>query len=289
MAKRSLVHLVARIERPDVNLCDAQVGPWLWSRLRAAFPDAYGCGLMPDHPHLVAPMADPAAGRTRLNRLLGQLARRLGLPRVGRASEPSIIADRDKLLRHLRYVALNPTRAGLTDDPLRWTFSSHRDVLGATASPWVPATRVARALGRPIDGFAAWFHRYVSADPSVAVDGTPPPQPAAPRGLPRYPLSRIAAAAAACLRESIGAIRERGSARVTFIGLALEQGWRHWPALAHACGTTECSVRRAAGRVDPVALAAARLCLADDRLLLHPAPAMVSPPPNTPQRSLRAR
>jgi hypothetical protein len=259
-------HLVARVDRRLVSLVEVETGWWVWERLRAAFPWAIAVCLMPDHPHVVALLEDPEAARRRLNRLLGRLACRLGVRFVGEAAEPKEIANHDKLLRELRYVALNPPRARLTDDPLAWTFSTHRDVVGATVDPWIDADRLARVLRRPRRGFVEWYHRYVSADPSVQVSGTSAPRPAAPTDVATHPLATIAAAAAAAVRQRPDAIRRTGIVRDLFVGLAREQGWRAWDVLADACDCTTRAIRFIADRLDPKLLDPARLCLGDPRL-----------------------
>jgi REP element-mobilizing transposase RayT len=259
-------HLTARLERRDVDLTDFEVAHWLWPHLRDAFPLTLAACLMPDHPHVVAPLADPDAGRQRLNRLLGQLARRLGVRHLGRASEPKRIADRGKLARDLRYVALNPPRAKLCADPLGWLFSTHRDVVGASVDPWIDADRLASALRSRRHAFVAGYHGYVSADPDVHVSGTPLPRPAVGTDVATFPLATIARAVAASLRERPSAIRRTSASRRLFVGLAREQGWRNFEQLAAACACTSRAIRDIVARVDPDALAPARLCLGDARL-----------------------
>jgi hypothetical protein len=201
-----------------------------------------------------------------MNRLLGRLACRLGLRYVGEAAEPKRIADTAKLLRDNRYVALNPPCEGLVDDPLSWLFSTHRDVIGATADPWVDADRLARALRRPLRGFVGWYHKYVSSDPSVRVAGTPLPRDAMPSDVGSFPLGTIARAAAAAARARPEAIRESGLVRDLFVGLACEQGWRSSARLADACACTPRAIRKIASRIDADTLAPARRCLGDGRL-----------------------
>ena len=74
----------------------------------------------------------------------------------------------------MRYTVLNPSRAGIVDDPLSWPWSTHRDVVGAIADPWVTAERLGAALGSRMAS-AQDIHAYVSGDPSVAIAGTPFP------------------------------------------------------------------------------------------------------------------
>lgn len=261
-------HVSARLDRRDVDLSEFEVSSWLWPRLREAFPLALAACLMPDHPHVVSPLDDPEEAQKRLNRLLGQLARRIDVRQLGRASVPQRIEDRPKLLRDVRYVALNPPRARLVDDPLSWLFSTHRDVVGATCDPWVDADRLASALGRPRRGFVEWYHKYVSSDPSVAVDGTRLPTSIAPTDVATRPLATIARAVAAALRVRPSAIRRASAARRHFIALAVEQGWRNVAQLASACDCTERAIRHLIAHRDPTAIDPARLCLNDARLLL---------------------
>jgi hypothetical protein len=264
----SVFHISARLDRRDVDLAAFEIGAWLWPRLREAFPRALASCLMPDHPHVVSPLSDPEAARKRLNRLLGQLARRLGVRHLGRASEPKRIDDRAKLLRDARYVALNPPRAKLVGDPLCWLFSTHRDVVGAVFDPWIDAERLAAALGRPLPGFVDWYHRYVSSDPGVDIRGTPPPRPMAPTDVPTLPLATIVRAVAAAHRVRPSAIRRATISRRHFVGLAVEHGWRNLDQLASACDCTTRAIRHIVAHADPGALAPARLCLGDARLLV---------------------
>jgi hypothetical protein len=258
-------HLTATLDRSDVSLCHFDVAQWLWPQLRAAFPAALACCLMPDHPHLLTLARELDEARRALNRVLGALARKLGVRHIGEASPPSLVPNRQKLARDLRYVALNPPRAALVQDPLAWVFSTHRDIVGATVDPWVDARRIARALGRPLAGFVAAYHHYVSADPSVDVAGTALPRPAAPTDIARFPLARIARAAAAATRTRPEQIRDVGLMRELFVHLAREQGWRDLETLARACACSTRTIRRIEAR--PVDLDAARLCLGDGRLL----------------------
>jgi hypothetical protein len=255
-------HVVAKVEVAGLSLCAFEIGSWVWERLRDAFPFALAACLMPDHPHVVSPLADPTTARIRLNRRLGHLARRVGVRFVGQAAEPTLVRDRPKLLRELRYVALNPPRAKLTNDPLAWLFSTQRDVVGATLDPWVDASRLARAVGRREADFREWYHRYVSGDPSVSVVGTPLPRAARPTEIPHVPLGRIAKAAAAATRSRPEAIRSSGPTRRLFVGLAREHDWRHTDLLARACACDPRTIHRIAD----IDLTPARLCLGDSRL-----------------------
>jgi hypothetical protein len=222
---------------------------------------------MPDHIHLITPLATAEAGRERLNRLLGHFARRFaGGGCIAQTAPPQRITDNDKLARHVRYVLLNPCRAGLTRDPLAWTFSTHRDVIGAIARPWIDAKRLATALGRSSHDFAAQFHAYVTSDPSVHPRGTALPRESRASNAEEIGLASIAQAAAAAMRSPTTAIRTTSDARALFIALALNQGWQSRRRLAKLCGCSERTVRRLAGVCCARWLASGRLCLGDSRL-----------------------
>ena len=75
------------------------------------------------------------------------------------------------------------------------------------------------------------------------------------------------AAAAAATRAVPTAVRARTPTRAAFVLLARRQGWTDPGVLARACGVTRHSIRSLARREQPDLLAAASLCLGDDRLL----------------------
>jgi hypothetical protein len=241
-----------------------------WRRLRAAFPDALAAILMPTHLHLLLEAVDPAGVRRRVGGLLGGLTRTGLCGPVRRVWEPvpalQVVQDPLHLRRQVRYLALNPCRAKLCRDPLIWLWSTHRDVVGAVADPWVPAARLAAALRVEQDGFAEAFHAYVSGDPTVNVAGTPPPRPAPARVAPVVPLEAVAVAAAAALRLPPTAVATRADARRLFVHLARHQGWVDTHLLAERCGLTTWQVRHAARQPEP-GLLAARMCLGDARLV----------------------
>lgn len=263
------IHLTVRARRLAVPLTHPEVAPWFWARLEEAFPDALAAVLMPNHPHIVLPSDDAAESRRRLGHVLSGLRRsdnRGAAIQWEPVAEPDLLADRSKASRMIRYVLLNPCRASLVDDPLCWPWSTHRDIVGAIANPWVDAVRLAGALGRRAEGFAVELHRYVSSDPSVAVAGTPFPQPAQPTGVAAHPLDMLIAAAAAATRGTPDGIRRRSATRALFLQLAAEQGWDDATRLAALCGISSRSVQRRRLHERDAALAAGRLCLGDPRL-----------------------
>jgi hypothetical protein len=261
------IHLTAQVYPYVPELTGAEVGRWLWSRAREAWPGAIAALLMADHPHVVVRSDEPEADRVRMGRVLGHLGRRFGV--IGptcRSTSFAVIRGGRPLSRHVRYIALNPCRDKLVRCPLAWTFTTHRDVVGAIVDPWVSAERLAKALGRPLADFAARHHAYVSGDPDASVESTPFPVSAATTPMSSYPLRRIAEAAASATRRTVADIRRRGPTRALFVALAVDQGWRDLRHLAMLCACEPEAVRRLARTVPPHALAAARLCLGDDRL-----------------------
>lgn len=265
----ALVHLTARMVWPHACFEEFDASSWFWARLRDNFPMTYASLPMPNHPHVLCEVESPEAARAALARTCGHLQRRLGMSRLWEpVPAAQVIADAGKARRMARYIVLNASRAGLVGDPLAWTWSTHRDVVGATADPWVDVDRMAGALGLRPDSFRVDFHRYCSSDPSASVSGTRFPELAPARDLPVDPLGTIARAAAVATRGAPDDITRRTPTRYTFLALADHQGWRDTGQLARACGTTTQAVGRALTRgVPPHALDAARMCLDDARLL----------------------
>lgn len=267
MAERVWIHLTARLSLGMPDLTGDEPAGWLWPRLREVYRESIAAILMPEHLHLLPPTSDPEGERQRLARLLGQLGRRLGVR--GRASDVAdtqIVLPGQKLERAVRYLSLNACRRRLTKCPLAWSWSTHRDVVGASVDPWVSADRLARALGRSPEDFAARHHAYVSGDPHVDVRGTTMPIAVTSTHVPTHPLSTVIDAAVAALRLPGNAIRRVGVARNLFVALARDQGWKNIAQLADAAGCSTDTIYRCTANVDAAMLNAARLCLGDARL-----------------------
>jgi hypothetical protein len=266
---RKYIHLAARAARTPAPIPTFEIAAWLWPKLREAFPSALGAVLMPDHLHLVVPGADPVAARVALARVLGNCGRARGL--VSKVAwvpseSPTMFGGVEKLARNLRYVALNPVRAGLVEDPLAWPWSTHRDLHGAVTDPWVTPSRLGAALGWSPSRVSRRWHAYVSLDGGRPASPAPvafEPRPGRPTGEP--PLAWIAAAAASATRSQVTHIRARGRTRALFLALARSTGW--WPAVvAERCGVTTRAAQRAWRRRPPPSLAPGLLCLGDARL-----------------------
>ncbi|MBI4704176.1 MAG: hypothetical protein HY744_23960, partial [Deltaproteobacteria bacterium] len=190
---------------------------------------------------------------------------------------PEIIPDLKHLRRLVRYLALNPCRAGLASDPLSWPWSTHRDVVGAVADPWIDGSRLAAALVLPAQGFAVAHHAYVSGDPCVSTAGTPFSRRAAPTPVAVQPLAALAAAAAAANRAAPADIKRRSPTRALLLELAGRHGWQDGPRLAALCEVGRWTVWRGLHQRDEAALAAAELCLGDERLRIWRTPQRRSP------------
>lgn len=243
-----MLHLTARADH-GFPLSDPNVARRLWSGLRRAFPDALSCCLMGNHLHLLVDEQPVTATR----KLRSALGRTKGTWRV---AEPEWIRPSPtKMRRQLRYIALNPCRARLCGDPMAWIWSTHRDVLGASIDPWVPAERVAH-LGSPAE-----LHAYISKDPSVSVSGSPLPQ-VRPW---LHGLGDIALAAQVASRADATALTRRTATRRAFLQLARIEGFERPALLAEICEATPRTVYRAWERAD--ISRPAQLCLHDDRLL----------------------
>ena len=272
--KCSVYHLVAHCRPNRAPLALAEQARWLWERLREDFPDALGAALMPNHVHLVLLTADPDQSRRRLAALLASFSRRFGHGELWLTLPVAApLASPDKALRQVRYVHLNPCRPfrdggawrRLVDDPLRYAWTTHRDLVGAVGEPWLKLDRVVAVTGW--NRSLGELHGYLARDPSTAESASRLPVPAPQRIVPVVSLRDVALAAAAATRAPPSAVRQRGPTRDAFVGLALHQGWHDVPLLAEACGTHRGNVARIAERVPSSVIEAAALCLGDQRLL----------------------
>ena len=275
-AMSEFLHLAARAYHAPMPLSSHAIACWLWPHLRKAFPKALAVVLMPDHLHVVLQVSEPSKARAELALALGNCARARGpVAEVGWApnrrvvpgERPSAFSGSEKLARNVRYVALNPVRAGLVEDPLAWPWSTHRDVLGCVTDPWVTPKRLASALGWPPLRVAREWHTYVALDAGKVASALPVSfahQPELPFG--EVPLSWIAAAAAAATRAQPGQVQARGATRALFLALAKSAGWPWSSAVAARCGISSRGVRRAWSKNAPRSLAAGLLCLGDARL-----------------------
>lgn len=266
-----VVHLTAKMRPPHALFWEFDHASWFWERMREGYPGVLGLCLMPDHPHLLADVEDPEAARARFVRTCGHLQRRAGVPNLWEpVPRAEVIIGRQKLIRSVRYLALNPPRKNLCGDPLEWWWSTHRDVVGAVARPLVTAGKVARITRVWRARSAKWLHGYCSGDPSVRVEGTAFPQAAVFEGVASHPLAELAAAAIMATRSDPRRLDTRGEHRTLFVWLARAFGWNDAVVVGRVCGLSANAVRRAWRGRAPTGLDAATLCLGDARLLRPP-------------------
>ncbi len=256
-------HLTARTLLGSKPFRSPDVGWWFWRRMRETFPCAMAACLMPNHPHVLAE-GDPAVLHGRMRGLMSGLTRRLGEHKLWEsAPDPTPIRNAAQLERHVKYVHLNPCRAGLAEDPLSWAWTTHRGLIGAEVDPWVTVARLAPRVHKPIDGYREALHAYVCNDSKVAASRRHFPT-LAPRGIAAStPLPLIARAAASVTPWATGAER-----RSVAVALARHQGWRQSNVIAAALDCSAKSVVRA-GVIEDGALRAAVLALGSPLLRLR--------------------
>jgi putative transposase len=96
--------------------------------------------LMPNHLHLLVETDDGSLSR-RLQRLTGTFAQRFLQMTGGRGHlfgarfHSRLIETDDHLLEVVRYLPLNPVRAGICRHPSLWRWSSHRAYAGSARPP----------------------------------------------------------------------------------------------------------------------------------------------------------
>lgn len=135
----------------------------LWLRLaaeafRAAEVEVWAYCLMPNHLHLVATPARPeslaravGAANLRYTRRINAREGWTGYLWQGRFA--SFPMDERRLLTCVRYVGLNPVRAGLAAQAADWPWSSVRAHLGGRPDPLLTPGPLADRLGEAMAGF----------------------------------------------------------------------------------------------------------------------------------------
>lgn len=263
-------HFVARARFPHEpyrsrGLCRAH---WRW--LQKKFPRSMAVMLMPNHLHLILPAtsAGPEGDLRRLRRFYGDSALWEAVPE-GRA-----IADLGKLRTQMRYVHLNPCRKKLCGDPLNWEWTTHRDYVGAAGG----VSQSERGVLLKKLGFGTgWegrvrFHQYVSGDPSVHTQGTPPPR--LPRKAAVVDLVALERAAALALRADPVALRRKGRQRAWLMGFLVAECAVPLRLVARHFGVSPAAVARACrakGTFKSKADGESILLTAADERFLYPA------------------
>jgi hypothetical protein len=220
----------------------------LWNRLLVLQPAAL-C-LMPDHAHALTEHYD----RVGFARILSGYARwrshHRGEP-GGRVwlehPEPRRPSGSLHLRRSFRYIALNPCRDGLVDDPLSWVWSTHRDSVGLA---WPPVVRPSRQPER--------LHGYVSSDPSVGVEGTSLPVCRSDAGKPTWRM--LVAAASALTRTSPARLATPGPGRQVLVAAARQSGGFSLAQIASSLGVSRWTVQREPAPHPDVVALVTRIC-----------------------------
>lgn len=128
----------------------------------------HGFCLMTNHVHLVLQAGAAPLSRAMQNlsfrhtRYVNAREKRIGHLFQGRYKALLVDAER-YLLELVRYVHLNPLRAGLVDHPAAWPWSGHRAYLGEAALPWLTTDRVLGRFGGRLATARAAYRDFVAA------------------------------------------------------------------------------------------------------------------------------
>jgi putative transposase len=96
----------------------------------------------------------------RQGRRVNRLERRIGTPWSGRFKS-SVIDTDNYLLACLRYVELNPVRAGIVDRPEDYRWSSYAQRVGICENTWIDKDPVTELLGNTVAARRSAYARYV--------------------------------------------------------------------------------------------------------------------------------
>lgn len=199
-----MLHLVARSLPGTLLFREHVEARALWLRIVNAAPGLVALVLMPTHVHLEHPrdvrgaLAGAMSGFARWRN-----ARRRERGRVWEGLlDPTMLADSQKRRRTERYIHLNPCRSRIVDDPLAWAWSTHRDAVGLALDPVRPRARDPHP-----------YHRWVSGDPHVRVEGTSLPVASDVEPLGSEGLERLAMVVSEATRTPLDLLRRRGAAR----------------------------------------------------------------------------
>jgi putative transposase len=123
--------------------------------------------LVPNHYHLVVETPAPtlSRGMHSLNaayaRMFNSAHRQVGHVFQGRFHAETVAWD-GHLLETLRYVALNPVRAGLVSAPERWQWSSYSATAGLCPAPsWLSCNLSLRLFSADTDSARLGYRRFV--------------------------------------------------------------------------------------------------------------------------------
>jgi REP element-mobilizing transposase RayT len=140
--------------------------------------ERYGANLfaycwMTNHVHLAIRIAEAPLGSVmRIVASRYARAKQRAVPTTGHLFERRYwarLVDADRyLLALVRYVHLNPVRAGMVADPGDYRWSSHRVYLGASGPGWLRVEPVLDRLGPSADAARAAYRHFMSEAPAAA-------------------------------------------------------------------------------------------------------------------------
>lgn len=130
---------------------------------------------MTNHVHLLMQVADIPLGRVMM-RIAGSYAREMqrSRPTTGNFFERhyrAILADADcYLLELIRYIHLNPMRAGMVNIPEAYPWSGHNAYLGLTTTPWLITDFALSLFGREYPTVREAYRQFVLAGIGMTAD-----------------------------------------------------------------------------------------------------------------------
>jgi REP element-mobilizing transposase RayT len=198
-------HVVARSQFGHPVFKNHAVAISLWSKLSSTFDHISAACLMPNHVHVLVKALNADQLRIQFKEVLRgiQISNRMGSSVFEPVPMPILIPDAKHLFRQVRYVHLNPCRAGLVKDPLSWMFSTHRDALGLSIYPLPGVSTMMKDLGFIGAKGLTRFHEIVSADPTCSVEGTLDVQNIQTTSMPEIGITTLKNAVRACLKKPV--------------------------------------------------------------------------------------
>jgi REP element-mobilizing transposase RayT len=251
--------LLNRIVARALSRCAARLHAYCW---------------MTNHLHLLLQPDETPLGMLVL-RVAGQFARAVqaGLHTTGHLFQnryhATQVATDNQLLALVRYIHLNPVRAGIVSDPAAYPWSSHPAYAGQRAEPWLTSGFVLAMLDpdlmRARWRYLQFMNLPAAADPTTAPTEPPATGPGGVAGLSRgnketgicqhrQTLHEIIDEAAArfdiapAMLMAPTRARAANQARCWIARTALERGVASISATARAMGRDESSLRKALDR-----------------------------------------
>jgi putative transposase len=188
---------------------------------------------MTNHVHLAIQVSDLPLGKAMM-----RVARRFAWEQQRRPRNRghfferryrALLVDADSyLLELIRYIHLNPVRAGMVDDPADYPYSGHRAYLGRAPTPWLTSDFALSLLAPEVNRAREAYRLFVKAGIGIAGENWLTGRPEEPRvlgddrflaglSLSRRPRSRMTLADLidqVCLEQSANAADLAGPSRL---------------------------------------------------------------------------